>query len=46
MGEPGGIAARILSANKPDAADVGVVSFVRLFWNGQLDFLRQLNDLH
>ena len=42
----GGIAARILSANKPDCADVGVVSFVRLFCDGQLDFLRQLNDLH
>jgi hypothetical protein len=46
MGEPGGIAARILSANKPACADVGLASFARLFGDGQLDFLRQLNDLH
>jgi hypothetical protein len=40
------IVARILSANKPDCADVGLASASRRFGDGQLDFCRQLNDLH
>jgi hypothetical protein len=42
----GEIVAHILSANKPDRAGVGPASGSRLFCDGQLDFSRQLNDLH
>jgi hypothetical protein len=43
--EPVEIAARILSANKPDGAGVGR-AFSRRSCGGQVDFSRQLDDLH
>jgi hypothetical protein len=44
--EQGETAVRILSANKTECADVELAVGSQLFGDGQLDFSRQLNDLH